>query len=75
MDKWGDHDVEIIEAGEDLVEALESVEQSLDFVAPLVDRLADMLSPAHGAVEGARLDLDAQDLSMPRSLEHPSQHF
>jgi len=40
MDKRGEHYVELLEAGEDPAEALEAAEQSHDFVAPLVDRLA-----------------------------------
>jgi hypothetical protein len=40
MDKRGEHYVELLEAGEDSAEALPASKQPLDFVAPLVDRLA-----------------------------------
>ena len=40
MDERGEHDVELLEAGEDAAEALEATEQPLDFVASPVDGFA-----------------------------------
>src|SRR4249919_7386 len=40
MNERGEHHVELVEAGEDSTESLQATEQPLDFVAPLVDRLA-----------------------------------
>jgi len=40
MNKRGEHYVELLESGKDSSEALESAKEALDFVAPLVNRLA-----------------------------------
>jgi hypothetical protein len=44
MNEDGEHDVELVEPGEDSTESFEPTEQPLDFVTPFVHRLAVVLS-------------------------------